>query len=331
MGRELEISILPLAEINDSLFEDIRELASVSRQSTVFHSGAWLKLLAEHADPNFYCAILKVDEKLAGYMGFQMERTMFGFRKLTSPAMPWATPYGGPVLSQNTPINASHFVLQCSRATGCRYSYAIAGPFSNPDEVDSLVTQTSILDLTRSEEELIQGMHSKTRNMIRRAGREGIVVRNGSRDDIPLLYEMLEETLTSRGIRTVDSDFLHKLLSSSDIDVTMQFACKNGSPLSGIVNLHCHGTSYYWLGASASGGRIHGSNELLQWEAILLAKAKGNSRYDMVRFDRDLLPGISRFKVRFGGDTLKVPVYEYRSSSWKILSRFRKFLRKVNK
>jgi lipid II:glycine glycyltransferase (peptidoglycan interpeptide bridge formation enzyme) len=46
---------------------------------------------------------------------------------------------------------------------------------------------------------------------------------------------------------------------------------------------------------------------LLQWHQIKYAKEKGFELYDFWGFDEKRWPGVSRFKLGFGGQTTKYP------------------------
>ncbi len=317
-----DVTISSLFKLSSKALDEIDRISRLSQEATAFHSREWVessRLISGHFSR---CAFLIVDGVYSGFMFFDVKGGPFGLRTLVSPAIAWATPYGGPVLIKDIGIFALEFIKMCAKKSNCIYANIICSPFIPPFHnnmngffFDS--TETSVIDLTVDETELFNGIHGKSRNMIRKAVRTGVIVTREDIDAIPVFRQMLESTLGGKGLRIVETNFLNKLYSSSDPAVTLLFSRVNGKPIAGVINLHFRGTSYYWLGASYSEGRTLDTNELLQWQAIKASKAMGSSRYDMVRLDRERLPGISRFKLRFGGSKVDISVITWRSLLWR--------------
>ena len=60
---------------------------------------------------------------------------------------------------------------------------------------------TILIDLTSSEDEMLNRMKKKTRHNIRLAQKKGVTVRTGTVEDIPLLYRMYTETSERDGFK----------------------------------------------------------------------------------------------------------------------------------
>ena len=316
-----DIVIKRIFELSNEDFDEIERVSLLSDQVTPFHSRYWIQAIGSQPESQSYCALMHTKGVVSGYMLFDVQVNVLGIKQLLSPSMAWVTPYGGPVYINQVEVTPEAFILKCAELRKCKYAYILGGPFSclpvnesNGHEFTS--SETSVIDLLSNEEALFKNLHGKTRNMIRKARKSGVTVMKESLNSLPIMVKMLESTLSEKGVRTAEIDLLEKLYSAPDTLITMLFARVSEEPVAGIVNLHYHGTSYYWLGASFPSGRRGGINELLQWQAILLAKQMGSSRYDMVRIDRDSLPGIARFKLRFGGSSVSIPVITWRSALW---------------
>jgi peptidoglycan pentaglycine glycine transferase (the first glycine) len=168
---------------------------------------------------------------------------------------------------------------------------------------------TALLDLGRSEEELLEGMKQKTRYNVRLAGRRGVTVRHGTAADLLALYQLYEETARRDRflIRPpayyadawgsfLDAGLAHLLLAEVD-----------GEPVAGLVLFTFGPTAWYMYGASSDRQRQHMPNYLLQWEAMRAAQAAGCRLYDLWgapdRLQKsDPMWGVYQFKLGLGGE-----------------------------
>jgi len=312
--------------MTDLSLEDMTLLEHISEQCkpiSAFQSRHWIESIRSFASHKSHCLLIYTDGKPSGYLLFDIHRNKIGLKVLKSPALPAITPYGGLVLLKENICNAEYIIQRIVTILRCKYAYILGNPLmsltNTPyNKCELRYAETSVIDLQMSDEELFKNLHGKTRNMIRKGQKSDIHVADEGRTAIPIFLEMLESTLKGTGMDLPPIGFLEKLCSSCSF-ISLLIARFKGKPLSGVVNLHHDGTSYYWLGASFKEGRKNGSNELIQWKAIQLAKRNGSIRYDMVRIDRERLPGIARFKLRFGGEMFKFPVLTWRTNLWQFL------------
>ena len=320
-NQSVSTRIIPLPDLS---FKDMTLIEQISEQSepiSPFHSSHWVEAIRSFATHKSHCLFIYLDGKPSGYLLFELYRTKMGIKILKSPALPSFTPYGGLVLLNNKKINIGIIIQKLGTMLKCKYAYILGNPFM---EISDLLyskcelgyAETSVINLRMSDEELFRNLHGKTRNMIRKGEKSRICIADEGSKAIPIFVEMLESTLTGTSIDLPPSGFFEKLYAYSNTFISVLIARFNSKPISGIVILHHNSTSYYWLGASFEEGKRNGCNELLQWNAIQLAKKFGSIRYDMVRIDRKRLPGITRFKLRFGGEICKIPVFTWRSKTW---------------
>ncbi len=178
---------------------------------------------------------------------------------------------------------------------------------------------TVMLDLTASEEELLARMKQKTRYNIRYAGRKGVAVRIGTKEDFGLLYRMYAETSNRDGFIIRGEDYYHNVwetfLAEDMLDPLI--AEVDGDPVGALMLFRFAGRAWYLHGMSRDLHRKKMPNYLLQWEAMRTAKQKGCTVYDLwgapeVFDERDSMWGVFRFKRGLGGTVLRtLGAYDY--------------------
>ncbi|MFW5993435.1 MAG: lipid II:glycine glycyltransferase FemX [Desulfohalobiaceae bacterium] len=177
---------------------------------------------------------------------------------------------------------------------------------------DLLPTDTVILDLRQDLEGLLAGMKPKTRYNIRLASRKGVRVREAGLEELPLWYELYQETAQRHGMLLDDLEYFRSVLntqakdSSSPGGVRLLLAELKHTPVAGIMLALSGGRATYLYGASAIAHRSCMAPYALQWKAIQLAKEQGCQDYDLFGISPNPAPshpmfGLYRFKTGFGG------------------------------
>ena len=204
-----------------------------------------------------------------------------------------------------------------------------AGFRSSPQTVQP--RSTTWVDLTGSEEEIRARMKSKFRYNIGLALRKGIIVREGTREDLPAFGRLMEKT-GQRDVFALHSADYYQLAYDlfSEIDACkLLLATYQDQVLAGLVVFAYAGRAWYMYGASSNQERNRMPNHALQWAAISWARQQGCHAYDLWgipdevgqtpdRFEqtvtdrRDGLWGVYRFKQGFGGEVIRyVGAYDY--------------------
>lgn len=173
---------------------------------------------------------------------------------------------------------------------------------------DQLPTDTLFLDLCSDEESILMRMHKKTRYNIRLAQRKGVVVREGTIEDLPVFYELYRDTCLRNGLNLHDISFFSSFFGPKDVHAgfCLLVAEWDGIPLSAMFLTRSSNRATYLYGASSSRMRNSMSTYALQWNAIILAKKWGCTQYDLFGFaptDEPSHPmhGLNAFKMGFGG------------------------------
>lgn len=175
---------------------------------------------------------------------------------------------------------------------------------------------TVILPLAGGEQEILSGMHRKTRYNIRLAAKKGVCVRRlegeGALESLPQWYSLYRETGARDGITLHSEAYYRRLFAEessfpqANLGFSLYMAEHESEALGGIIVSHCGKRATYMYGASSSRKRELMPNHLLQWQAIKDAIAAGIEEYDFYGIppSEDIdhpMHGLWRFKTGFGG------------------------------
>jgi lipid II:glycine glycyltransferase (peptidoglycan interpeptide bridge formation enzyme) len=162
-------------------------------------------------------------------------------------------------------------------------------------------------------------MKPKTRYNIRLAQKKEVIVRPSS--DVDAFYRMMTVTGARDGFGIHSLAYYQKafLLFHPGGSCELLQAEYAGQPLAALMVFAQGGRAWYFYGASTDQERSRMPTYLLQWEAMLWAKSKGCTRYDLwgvPDHDEDYLEnhfndrqdglwGVYRFKRGFGGSLVR--------------------------
>lgn len=183
-----------------------------------------------------------------------------------------------------------------------------------------------VLDLDKSEEELLAGMRKTTRYEIRRAQKLGVTVDTGLKDFFALY------TQTSQRHDFVPHGGIHEEVEVFGKDAVVLNAKFEGKTLASAIILFWGDQAIYHHGASVY-SKIPASY-LLQWEAIREAKIRGKKLYNFWGIAPEDKPnhpwrGITLFKTGFGGRQMEfMHAQDYLVSPFAVIPRTVESLRK---
>ena len=201
------------------------------------------------------------------------------------------------------------------------------------NHVDIQPPDTTLVDLTAGEDEILGRMHQKWRYNIRLAEKKGVVVKRYLGNDVNLsqkidrFYELTKETNARDGNSSHAKEYYLDLIKSSadqiatgsDVPVVSLYIAEHeGDEIAAIMTLFSKDEAIYLYGASSNHKRNLMPNHLLQWTAMKDAKAYGSKYYDMYGMPPDgedehhPMHGLYMFKANFGGHII------HRIGSWDI-------------
>lgn len=162
---------------------------------------------------------------------------------------------------------------------------------------------TLLLDLAKSEEELLSQMKEKGRYNIRLAKKKGVKVREGSVEE---LYPLFLETSKRDGFHIHPQNVYEKMLSTLNDTTLLLVAEYEGKIISGGIFTFYHKVGTYYYGASSNAYRNVMAPYLMQWRGIQEAKKRGCTTYDFLGIADEGVKNhpwasVTEFKLKFGG------------------------------
>lgn len=150
---------------------------------------------------------------------------------------------------------------------------------------------TFMLDLTKSEDELLANLHPKTRYNIKVAQRHNVSVFEKNTDDAFASYLRIMEETTKRQRFYAHTETYHKIQWQSlshqakppytELSSHLLVANYNMKTLATWLLFVFHDTLYYPYGASSSEHRDTMASSLMMWEVIRFGKGLGLKKFDM--------------------------------------------------
>ncbi len=167
--------------------------------------------------------------------------------------------------------------------------------------------QTLILDLKRSEEELLAAMHPKTRYNIRLAEKKGVSIVKGRAADFGEFWRLLKLTKDRDRFRLHGPAHYQHLLTAGRDFVRLFFARYQGRNVAAVLSFAFGDKVTYAHGASDYSFRSLMAPYLLHWEIIRQAQREAYKYYDFYGLNEKQWPGVTRFKLGFGGGRVFYP------------------------
>lgn len=191
--------------------------------------------------------------------------------------------------------------------------------------VDIQPPDSTFLDLSRGEDEILSGMKSKWRYNVRYAAKHGVTIRAvGAGDvdfnrDLDSFYELYKTTAERDGIGIHPLEYYRSLLemgAGGGTKITLYIASfeENGrrEDLAAIITLFQEDEAVYLYGCSGNSRRNLMPSYLVQWTAICDAKKFGSKIYDFYGIPPTgdaghPMHGLYLFKTGFGGAQVHRP------------------------
>lgn len=167
-------------------------------------------------------------------------------------------------------------------------------------------TDTLMINLESTEEEILAQMKQKGRYNIRLATKKGVEV--FEEKNIDNFWKIMMETSKRDGFTSHHKKAYTQILKSfGDDAVLLSAKDSTGEVLASMIFTYIDGFAVYYYGASSNRKRNLMAPYILQWEGMKWAKKKGAKIYDFLGISPENSPehsleSVSGFKHKFGGE-----------------------------
>ncbi len=295
----------------------------------VYHSSAWLQYLRATQSVEPVTAQVSRDGQPIGYLVGAITRK-YGVRIFGSPFVGWGTPRMGFV-------GVPHEELPATASALLRYSFGplrcqqieLAGSGIIPETVTGLgfaveKGRSFAVDLSGSESDVFGRMSSTTRNLARRAAKDGLIVEHVTDDSIAVDYhQQMTDVFASQGLAPpypiARVRALVEHLAPSGQLMCIRVRAPDGMSVATLVTVGRNQTAVLWGAAVLREHATLHPNEVMHWEAIRYWHQRGARWYDM--------GGGGDYKRKYGA--AEEPWYHFRRSRFPGLDLGRSVARSV--
>lgn len=180
-------------------------------------------------------------------------------------------------------------------------------PISPMADVDAL--DTWVLDVTQSEQQIMDNMRKTTRYEIRKAEKENIkIISSDNPKDIDLFYPIYLDTIRRQKWTGYSKQYIRDQFATfaADQQAKLFIAEQNGVNIAGSIFIYHNQTCYYHYSGSLTAYRKSPGPSLIHWNNILHCKKLGIKKYNFWGIAPENKPhhpwqGLSFFKMGFGG------------------------------
>ncbi|EKD46918.1 MAG: methicillin resistance protein [uncultured bacterium] len=174
-----------------------------------------------------------------------------------------------------------------------------------------------VMDITKTAEQLLMEMKSKTRYNIGIAKKRGVIIVKSEKSKVESLkyaeefLKLTKEMAERHGITAHPQQYYRKMIESMPEEMLKIYVAEfEGKIIAANLVLFFENTATYLHGASGNLHRNLMAPFLLQWQSILDAKEKGCTRYDFggvnTKTSNNAWAGITTFKEGFSMKTKPV-------------------------
>ena len=142
---------------------------------------------------------------------------------------------------------------------------------------------TVLVDLSPSLDDILMHMNQKGRHAVRRAERDGVIVKavDTTDENCKSVYDLLAETGSGAGFPIRPPEYYKKFYRRYGDNGQLFLAYFDGRPVAGAFAMVQGHKSMYKDGASVRERPAYGASHLLQWHVIQWAKENGSLEHDL--------------------------------------------------
>ena len=230
--------------------------------------------------------------------------------------------HGGPVVENDDPEIAEGLIALTADTTANKAVYTQVRNLYNVGAYDSAFRASRfifekhlniLVNLEKPEDTLWREVHTKRRNEIRRAIREGTRFTEASTlGTLGSTYKILRGVYRKAKLPLPDVRYFEACFSELGPHVFRIFTAMLGEKIIGAMYALCFKDVIYNWYAGADRDYLHKyPNDLIPWEVFRWGKSNGFRRFDFGGAGRPEIPyGVRDYKKKFGGDFVSYGRYE---------------------
>lgn len=289
---------------------DARELSlydSLSSElGTLFNCRQWLKMFGNDVQ---ILGVYNKSNELIGGITIGVKRK-FGLKiLLAQPLAPGTGPFYKSVANGAVKkLEERRDVVEALAKYIDEQRFAVVSFVFSPKMTDTLpfvwrdykvVTRyTYRLDLSKSEEEFLKNMSGDTRNMIRKADKDGLRCERVT--DMTDVISLMSKTFARQKMTFAESQDRRVLFEYANPGNSAAFVTYlDGKPSAAVFTVRDDRTCYYLMGGYDDDNKHNGAGPLALFKAILQAKSDGCDVFD---FEGSIVPQIEKYFRGFGGE-----------------------------
>jgi len=160
-----------------------------------------------------------------------------------------------------------------------------------------LLARTAVMDLERSDDDLMAEMSKKTRQYIRKSAGEGLEVRlANSLEEVDACLAIYRHTAERAGFALHETQYYHDIFTALEDDSPVYMATHEGRVVAFLWPIVTPEVAFELYGGMNDEGQRLRANYHLKWSVIRAMKARGVRRYDVNGLLND---GVTTFKKGF--------------------------------
>ncbi|MCD4832938.1 MAG: peptidoglycan bridge formation glycyltransferase FemA/FemB family protein [Bacteroidales bacterium] len=274
----------------------------------------------------FFVAVMNDDDEVEGVLIAGIQKEHSGFLGIFSAR---SVIDGGPLVKDNN-IEVLELILKEYKKTVKRKAiYSLFRNFWNwKDNEKEIFHKTGfeyedhfniLINLKKSNDELWSEVHTKRRNEIRRAIKEGTKFNIlNDKKDLKATYKILKEVYQRAGLPLHSQTFFETVYEKLGLEHFKIFIAQYEGEIIGTMFTLCfNNTIYDWYAGSYKEYYKKYPNDLIPWHVFLWGKENGYKTFDFGGAGKPDKPyGVRDYKLKFGGELANIGRFELIHNKW---------------
>lgn len=304
---------------NEHQVDEIKNYIKLKKESTIFNTAEWLKVLADTYHYNPSILVNKKDGKITACISSLDIKSIFTGRRMVS--LPFST-YSGFLCDNNGALKEiEDFLKEEAKKENFKYIEIKQSSKINSSFEEKEHYFNDILDLGKTEDELLKSFDKGTARWgIKKAQKSGIIVKEENNlEGYKKFYDLMLETRKLQGSPPYPLSLFKNILNYLKENSQLFLAYHENIPIAGLVLFYFNKAAHYMYGASLKKKEYlqYQPNNLLIWEAIKFSKKAGCEKFDF-GITPPAHSSLLQFKSRWGTEEKKLPYYFYLNKIKKI-------------